>query len=175
MEHPLRQELRKFVQMFRTRFTKSFILFAILFFTIWVVRSRGFYTFTAMGNVQRINKNEASALLENPLIQILDVREPEEFETSHLPNAVRYSEDLFDQLDKEKPVFVYCTVDVRSNRLAKKLSKAGFKEVYDLKGGIIHWANKGGEVVQPNGKTTDQIHTFNKWFAPLLRKGEAVH
>lgn len=175
MEHPFRQVLRKFVKMFRSRFAKSFIVFAILFFTIWVVRNRGFYTLATMGNVQRINKTEANALLENSRVQIVDVREAREFETSHIPNAIRFTESLTQQLDKNQPVFVYCTVDVRSNKLAKKLSKAGFKEVYDLKGGIIHWVNKGGEVITESGTLTNQVHTYSKWFAPLLRKGEAVY
>ena len=45
--------------------------------------------------------------------------------------------------DKTKPIFVYCRVGGRSAKAADKLSQMGFKEVYNLEGGIIQWTESG--------------------------------
>jgi len=47
-------------------------------------------------------------------------------------------------LDKEKPVMVYCKSGGRSAKAASILKENGFKQVYDLDGGMIGWndANK---------------------------------
>jgi rhodanese-related sulfurtransferase len=43
-------------------------------------------------------------------------------------------------LDKSRPVFVYCLSGARSSSAAKKLRSLGFKEVYDLRGGLYQWS-----------------------------------
>ncbi len=80
---------------------------------------------------------------------ILDVRTPEEYHDGHLANAVNmdWNDDAFGQqikpLDKNAPVFVYCYGGGRSSAAAKELRKQGFKEVYDLKGGMSAWREAG--------------------------------
>ncbi|QOI96178.1 MAG: rhodanese-like domain-containing protein [Flammeovirgaceae bacterium] len=80
---------------------------------------------------------------------ILDVRTTSEYNRGHLKNAVLvdyYQRDFSAQLgklDKTKPVFVYCASGVRSNSAARELVKLGFKEVYDLSGGLSAWARAG--------------------------------
>jgi rhodanese-related sulfurtransferase len=84
---------------------------------------------------------------------ILDVRTPREFSSGHLPDAVcvdYYRHDFKAQLaklDKSKPVFVYCATGGRSGSTVKTLSQLGFKEIYDLQGGISAWARAGKPVV----------------------------
>lgn len=76
---------------------------------------------------------------------IIDVRTPEEYATGHISGAINI--DLFNDefennikaLDKSKTVFVYCKVGGRSADAAAKLAKESFKNVYDLKGGIMAW------------------------------------
>ncbi len=76
---------------------------------------------------------------------LLDVRTPEEFEKGHLENAknIDWNGDDFDSkissLDKNKPVFVYCLSGGRSSSAAEKMRSDGFKEVYELNGGIMKW------------------------------------
>ena len=43
------------------------------------------------------------------------------------------------QLDKEKPIAVYCKSGGRSGGASKLLLELGFKEIYDLEGGILNW------------------------------------
>lgn len=77
---------------------------------------------------------------------IIDVRTPEELqETGQIVGAlnVDYNGANFkaeiSKLNKEKPIMVYCKSGGRSGKTATLLKKEGFKEVYDLDGGIQGW------------------------------------
>jgi rhodanese-related sulfurtransferase len=80
-------------------------------------------------------------------VQLIDVRTPEEFKEGHIKGAINidfYSEEFeseFNKLDKEQPVYLYCRSGYRSNESAIKLSKMGFKEIYDLEGGFLNYNN----------------------------------
>jgi len=84
-------------------------------------------------------------LLDNPTIQLVDVRRPEEFEAGHINKAILINvlePDFLSKakslLDKSKPVAVYCRSGRRSKDAAKLLVKEGFK-VYDLNNGFLGW------------------------------------
>lgn len=67
---------------------------------------------------------------------IVDVRSEEEYEVSHVKDAINIEYTLIDdsiELDKEKDILVYCASGRRSNIAATKLSSMGYK-VYDLGG-----------------------------------------
>lgn len=91
----------------------------------------------------------ATKIKAAPDAQILDVRTPEEYASQHIDNAqnLNWNGDDFvakaEKLDKSKPVFVYCTVGGRSKKAAGKLSELGFKEIYNLDGGIMKWNAAG--------------------------------
>ena len=80
--------------------------------------------------------------------QLVDVRTLEEYSGEHLPGSIMIDvrETTFDslilQLDKNRPVFVYCRSGKRSLDAAGILEKNNFKEVYNLEGGIIAWKEK---------------------------------
>jgi len=83
--------------------------------------------------------------IANPNIQLIDVRTPKEYEEGHIENAqlINYYSKNFkeniQELDKEKPVYVYCKSGYRSGNSSKILAELGFKEIYDLKGGYMAW------------------------------------
>ena len=85
-------------------------------------------------------------------VQLIDVRTPEEFADGHLENALNIdiNGDSFDadvaKMDKTRPVLVYCRSGGRSSSAAEKLKDKGFKEVYDLSGGITAWKGAGKAV-----------------------------
>lgn len=111
--------------------------------------------------------------------QILDTREKEEFEVSHLKGAKWVGFDTFNmeavtELDKNQPVLVYCTVGARSQTIGKKLTGAGFTKVYNLYGGIIQWSNEEMPLFQ-NGKPTNQVHTYTRTWGIWLEKGQKVY
>jgi thioredoxin 1 len=80
-----------------------------------------------------------------PQAPIIDVRTPEEFEKGHLINSKNIDwnnsnfEEEISKLDKSKPVFVYCLSGGRSSSAAGKMRQDGFKQVYELNGGIMKW------------------------------------
>jgi thioredoxin 1 len=87
----------------------------------------------------------AEKIKELPSSIILDVRTPEEFASGHLANAQNtpLGSSAFDQqiasLDPSQPIFVYCLSGGRSSAAAGKLRAAGFKEVYEMEGGLMKW------------------------------------
>ncbi|MGB1241220.1 MAG: rhodanese-like domain-containing protein [Chitinophagales bacterium] len=81
--------------------------------------------------------------------QIVDVRSIEELvETGKIAGAkhIDYHGQKFnsqiDELDKDRPVMVYCKSGGRSGKTAKMLQQMRFKEVYDMKGGMTSWQIK---------------------------------
>jgi thioredoxin len=92
--------------------------------------------------------------IENP--QLLDVRTPEEYSGEHIENATNVNWNGSDfttkvaKYDKSKPIFVYCKVGGRSSQAANKLAALGFKEIYNLDGGIMKWSAAGN--LKPNEK-----------------------
>lgn len=87
----------------------------------------------------------AEKIKELPQAPIIDVRSPEEFSGGHLPNALNidWNGNDFEQqiavLDKSKAVLVYCLSGGRSGSAAAKMRADGFKEVYELEGGMMKW------------------------------------
>ena len=78
-------------------------------------------------------------------VQLIDVRTPEEFAQGKIPGAANINildqsfSTLVSELDKSKPIMVYCAKGGRSGRAANELKKLGFTEIYDLKGGMGAW------------------------------------
>lgn len=109
------------------------------------------------GQKESLNASEFSKKIsETQDAKIIDVRTPEEFEKGHLINALNYDwngnnfDSEISSLDKSKPVFVYCLSGGRSGSAASKMRSDGFKEVYELEGGIIKWRAENLEETTDN-------------------------
>ncbi len=78
--------------------------------------------------------------------QLIDVREPNEFEGGHILGARNIPLSQLKQRKSEirpdKPVYLYCQNNVRSGRAAQTLRKNGCKEIYNLKGGFKKMGRK---------------------------------
>ena len=96
---------------------------------------------------------QQSIVAGDSLLQLIDVRTPEEYDVSHLKNAQNICvtdkdfKDKIKSLDKDKAVYVYCKKGGRSARAADILRNLGFTKIYDLEGGIISWEKDGLELV----------------------------
>lgn len=82
---------------------------------------------------------------------VLDVRTTEELEDGFIPKAIHLDiyqgQDFMDKinkLDKNKSYYVYCKSGGRSGQACAIMSQLGFKNAYNLVGGIMQWT---GEVV----------------------------
>jgi rhodanese-related sulfurtransferase len=89
------------------------------------------------------------AMADKKDVQLVDVRTPEEFAEGHLENAlnINISETNFiteaEKLNLEKPIYIYCRSGKRSAKAALILKDVGFKEIYDMQGGYLHWESDG--------------------------------
>lgn len=85
-------------------------------------------------------------------VQVVDVRTEGEYVDGHLVNATNIDvlqadfKEKVANLDKDKPVMVYCKIGGRSAKAAGILKEMGFKDVTDLEGGFISWTKSGKEI-----------------------------
>ena len=119
------------------------------------------------------------ALAKRNIATFLDAREIEEYQVSHLPNAIYIGYDDFDiedvsNIDKNKPVIVYCSIGYRSEKISKKLKAAGFSDVKNLYGSIFEWVNQGYEIMNRNDVATDSIHTYNRSWSKWMTNKKLV-
>lgn len=78
----------------------------------------------------------------NADFQLIDVREEFEYEFSnlgglHIPLAGIVAGQ--DQLSRDKQVIIHCRSGKRSAQAVQLLERAGFDNLYNLKGGILAW------------------------------------
>ena len=110
---------------------------------------------------------------------LIDVRTPDEFSKGHLNNSknIDWNGSNFDKeiqtLDKSKPVLVYCLSGGRSGAAAAKMRADGFKEVYELEGGIMKWRAAGLPETTTEASTTTTGMTKAQ-FNALLQTDKTV-
>ena len=78
--------------------------------------------------------------------QLIDLREPKEFEAGHILGARNIPMTQFSTRHKEirpdLPVYLYCQNSGRSSRAALNLKKKGYTQIYQLQGGFKSWTGK---------------------------------
>lgn len=122
----------------------------------------------------------ARKLAREESMLLLDTRSRTEWEVSHLAGATLLEYDAFHadslkEVSRQRPVAVYCTIGYRSEKIGEKLKDAGFKEVYNLFGGIIEWKNRGFTVVDAAEKPSEEVHTFNNYWGIYLTNRKQIH
>jgi rhodanese-related sulfurtransferase/rubrerythrin len=112
--------------------------------------------------VKSMNADEAKKFIaghEEGAYTLLDVRQPGEYESEHIPGArlipLPGLKDGRLQLDSQKPLIVYCASGGRSLAAAQLLSGLGFNEIYNLQGGIKAW--QGGKAAGPRELNLDLV------------------
>lgn len=101
----------------------------------------------AGASFKTITPLEAKALIETRQdLLLVDVRSPEEFQGGSLPGATLipfwdFAKGRFD-LPKDKPILLVCAVGGRSLACGQLLASKGYREVYNLKGGLDAWAEQ---------------------------------
>jgi rhodanese-related sulfurtransferase len=88
-------------------------------------------------------------------IQLVDVREPYEWEAGHLAGARHVElEQVAAQaatIDRDRPVVFYCRVGSRSGMAAQAFRRAGY-DAYSMDGGITAWDAQGLPLEPPDGR-----------------------
>ncbi|SEH61731.1 Rhodanese-related sulfurtransferase [Halobacillus karajensis] len=78
--------------------------------------------------------------------QLIDVREPKEFDGGHILGArnipLSQMRNRLIEIRKDKPVYLYCQSGARSTRAAMMLHKQGYGDLNMLEGGFKKWTGK---------------------------------
>jgi UPF0176 protein len=96
-----------------------------------------------------LNPNEWNKLIKKRDTHIIDTRKPFEynigtFKKSVNPNVKNFRDfpKYLDKLKKDKPVAMFCTGGIRCEKTSVYLKKKGFKNIYQLNGGILNYLKK---------------------------------
>lgn len=88
--------------------------------------------------------------IQQPGVQVFDVRTAEEYNTGHLPHALQADytnkpefHERVKYLDKQKPVYIYCLSGGRSSKAAQWMRENGFSKVVELENGVSAWKQAG--------------------------------
>ncbi|MFD2822931.1 rhodanese-like domain-containing protein [Lacinutrix iliipiscaria] len=126
-------------------------------------------------SIEELTENNTEPIL-------LDARELEEYNVSHLKNAIHVGFNKFDlkkttkQLpNKQQFIVIYCSLGIRSEDIAEKLKKEGYTNVYNLYGGIFEWKNNDLPLFNLKDEETHNVHVFSKIWSTWLTKGIKIY
>ena len=102
--------------------------------------------------VNAVTPQQAQELISRGGLDIVDVREPNEWSTGHLPGSrlvplQRLRSHLKDELPRDGIIFV-CAAGVRSETAARLAATLGLTNLYNLRGGTRSWVNAGLPLVK---------------------------
>ena len=99
-----------------------------------------------------LNPKEWNKLIKKKDTHIIDTRKPFEFDVGTFKKSVNPDVDNFrdfpkylNKLKKDKPVAMFCTGGIRCEKTSVYLKKKGFKNIYQLNGGILNYLKKTKE------------------------------
>tara|TARA_B100000424_G_scaffold260495_1_gene244401 strand:- start:2795 stop:3700 length:906 start_codon:yes stop_codon:yes gene_type:complete len=97
----------------------------------------------------RVNPNKWNSLISDKNTYLIDARKPFEynvgtFKKANNPNIQNFRDfpKYLTKLNKDKPIAMFCTGGIRCEKASVYLEKKGFKNIYQLKGGIINYLKK---------------------------------
>jgi len=105
-------------------------------------------------NVKEIDAKELAAWIEDNAkdFRIIDVREPMEIAQGSIPGAepmpMSTLGNRIAEIGKDKEVVFICRSGARSGQVCTYLAQNGYENVYNLRGGVIGWAQNGFEFAQ---------------------------
>ncbi len=94
--------------------------------------------------VRHLSAERVAAMARSGQALIIDVRESSEYASGHIPRAKHISlsqlTHRLKEVPKDKTVVVVCRSGSRSQRAAELLLEAGFRNVYNMSGGMQRWS-----------------------------------
>ncbi|MFZ9982800.1 MAG: rhodanese-like domain-containing protein [Cyclobacteriaceae bacterium] len=101
--------------------------------------------------MKELTVSDLKSLMDNKAdFQLVDVREPHEYEICNLGGdliPLSMIPESIDKIKRDKQVIVHCRSGARSGQAVSWLEKShGFTNIYNLKGGLLAWSNE----VDPN-------------------------
>jgi adenylyltransferase/sulfurtransferase len=133
----------------------------------------------ALSQIDEITPHDLQNRLQNgDRPTLVDIRERDEFAQGHLPGAVFIPRGFLElqieqvQVDRARPLVLYCAGGVRSALAARNLKEMGYEQVYSLVGGFNGWKNAGLPFQVPHLLTDAQKLRYSRHIL-LNEVGEA--
>lgn len=127
--------------MFKTKFV--FLILAAFLLTFSAACESSSTAATSKNEIKQVSVQETSEAVKKENVQFIDVRTSEEFAGGRATKVAHFPLDKLEndlgKLDKNKPTYVICATGRRSQKAAEILQKAGFTELYNVKGGTSEW------------------------------------
>ncbi len=135
---------------------------------------------------RHITPQDLAHLMRDDAAVIFDVRGPEEYAVSHLEGAIRvdagitpaaFLSENASALNGKLAVF-YCSVGVRSSKLAERVGDTAFKAAgatgsANLAGGIFAWHGQERPLVDAKGATSF-VHGYDRTWSQLIKRQELI-
>jgi rhodanese-related sulfurtransferase len=125
----------------------SFVLIGLVLASIFVGAVSSAGVGGAEEEVDNITIKAAEGIINSQNVVVLDVRAQAAYESGHIAGSklmpIPELEDRIDGLDKDKAIIVYCGNGGRSEKAREVLVQHGFKNVYNMLGGITAWIDAG--------------------------------
>lgn len=124
------------------------LLFGLLLSIVWVEAREQAH------GVSMLTIQEAVCLMNKQKAVVIDMREKAYYAEGHILHAISVLQKAVEAPDehllkyKNKPIILVCQTGQQISKAGINLKKAGFKEVYGLKGGMQAWRDAGFPLVQ---------------------------
>jgi len=100
--------------------------------------------------INEISVNELTTLVQNGSL-VVDVREPDEYESGHIPGAILVPLSTVlsntSEFESDETVYVVCRSGGRSMQACEMLHEVGVSNVVNVAGGTMGWISLGNEIV----------------------------
>ena len=102
----------------------------------------------AIHGVRSVPVSQAVRMVNHDSALIIDVREPDEFRSGHIPNAINIPlgslRSRMGEIEKfrDRPLVISCRTSQRSAKAAMTLRRHDFRSVHILAGGILAWQSE---------------------------------
>jgi molybdopterin/thiamine biosynthesis adenylyltransferase/rhodanese-related sulfurtransferase len=122
----------------------------------------------AKRQITEVETVDVEARLAKESLNVLDVREPDEFEQGALAGAIHIPRGHLEAqietriVDKSSPVVVYCAGGVRSAFATKTLQDLGYTNVVSMAGGFGKWKDEGRAWVTPVQLSAEQKNRYQR-------------
>ena len=127
-----------------------------------------------------IDRDEVARLLREEHAQLVEVLRADEHDDEHLPGAIniplkRLDRETTQQLERERPVIVYCFDYQRdmSLRAASRLDSLGFPRVYEYAAGKADWGSYGFSL-EGQADSSTRVSSVANTHPPTCRLDESV-
>jgi hydroxyacylglutathione hydrolase len=129
------------------------------------------------GRISQVDVDTLERRLQDDSTFLLDVREPEEYDTAHVPGAVNIPQaELASRLDsvpRNRPVYAICQGGFRSRRAAQFLRQVGFQTVVNVDGGTADWMEAGKAVTVEDPLAASRVLARSQWTHAGVHAGAA--